>query len=34
MINHYRILRMQTDLSHAKFEATLAETKGFFHINN
>lgn len=27
MINHYRILRVQTDCSHSKFEATLAETK-------
>eukprot|EP01035_Chromulina_nebulosa_P014479 gene14479-19162_t len=27
MINHYRILRIQTDCSHAKFEANLAETK-------
>lgn len=26
-INHFRLLRLQTDVSHAKFEATLAETK-------
>ncbi len=26
-INHYRLLRLQTDTSHAKFEAVLAETK-------
>jgi hypothetical protein len=26
-INHYRLLRLQTDIAHAKFEAVLAETK-------
>lgn len=26
-INHFRLLRLQTDSSHSKFEATLAETK-------
>lgn len=26
-INHYRLLRLQTDSSHSKFETTLAETK-------
>ncbi len=31
MINHYRILRIQTDNSHAKFEANLAETKGIWY---
>lgn len=27
VINHYRLLRMQTDTTHAKFEAVLAESK-------
>ncbi|RYH32493.1 hypothetical protein EON65_00510 [archaeon] len=27
-INHYRLLRMQTDAAHARFEQTLVETKG------
>lgn len=26
-INHYRLLRLQTDIAHAKFESVLAETK-------
>lgn len=26
-INHFRLLRLQTDINHAKFEAALAETK-------
>lgn len=26
-INHYRLLRMQTDAAHSRFEQTLAETK-------